>query len=372
MKQQRFFLDYISYDFDEDKAWIAFMEANPEIMKEPRDKEEAKREFYKAHINSRFDTNFTIADEEERDRFIHFVKYNNTLRCLTAIHEKQSGAARTVCNVKHICFVGFMLCFPLKNWQPAAICYASAHILSIIHMYMTLRPKKDPFTPRLFSEEELLTVFAYIAILISGPFVRILLYTQLLIWAFLSTCEWIEATLEQSPNFPVLCALAPLITNVKDIWIDIIKLKNHIEVFTMMFSCIGWLFGLNAPLLPVVYSQFVRIKAISSHFTKNSFSQLRNSLEQNLPEGIYLAFVEPAVRYIGNMGSEQEKEEEKNDGKDKDEANSNLDQKSKPQTKPKKSRKLRPVESDSDDEPKTYEIVDDKLTIPEATPEDLD
>ena len=270
-------------------------------MKDPKDKEESRREFYKQNFNSKFDVHFAITTDEERDEFLEFVKYNNTLRNLTAIHERQSDSARLVCHLKHIFFVGFIFCFPLQSWMPAASCYIAAHVASLIHMYLTLKPKKDGYLPRLFSEEELLNLFTYGAIIITGPALRCLLWIQLLIWAFVSTCEWLEYILEKYPDFPILCALTPLLDTVKDSWIGIIKVKNHLELAAMMISCVGWIFGWNAPLLAVIYTQFVRIKAVSSHYTKNSFSQLNHGLEQILPEGIYLAFINPIAGYIRSM-----------------------------------------------------------------------
>ena len=73
-------------------------------------------------------------------------------------------------------------------------------------------------------------------------------------WSFVSTCEWLEYILEENPDFPILCALGPVIDNVKESWISIIKVKNHIEVGAMLISCVGWMGGLNAPLLAVLFS----------------------------------------------------------------------------------------------------------------------
>lgn len=164
-----------------------------------------------------------------------------------------------------------MLTFPLKEWMPSATCYIAAHFASLLHTFLTLKPKKDPFVPRLFSEEELLNLFIFMSIAICGPFMQGLLYIQLLMWAFVSTCEWLEYILEHNPDFPILCALTPFIDSVKESWISIIKVKNHFEVGAMLISCVGWMAGLNAPLLAVLFSQFVRIKAVSSHYTRNSF-----------------------------------------------------------------------------------------------------
>ena len=64
------------------------MTANPEIMTEERDKEQSKREYFKQHIHRKFDTNFYLQNEDEKERFIEFVKYNNTLYCLSAASER--------------------------------------------------------------------------------------------------------------------------------------------------------------------------------------------------------------------------------------------------------------------------------------------
>ena len=64
------------------------MTANPEIVSEERDKEQSKREFFKLHMHGKFDTNFYLQNEDEKGRFIEFVKYNNTLYCLSAASER--------------------------------------------------------------------------------------------------------------------------------------------------------------------------------------------------------------------------------------------------------------------------------------------
>ena len=171
-----------------------------------------------------------------------------------------------VVNLKHVGYFGFLVSLPLQDWRPAIACYLVAHFASILHMFLTIKNGKE-FLPKIFSEEELLTLFPLFGLLIAGPYVRVLLYAQIIIWTIASTCEWISNILERSPNFPILCGLTPVIDLYKGNWLDFLKFKNHIEVFTMFVSCFGWVFSLNAPLLPVVYTQFVRIKCISSYFT---------------------------------------------------------------------------------------------------------
>ena len=118
----------------------------------------------------------------------------------------------------------------------------------------------------------------------------------------------------------------------------------------MFVSCFGWLLSMNAPLLPVIYTQFVRIKAISSHFTQHTFMQANRVLKSSLPEGIYLAFVKPVIGYLAKAENPDPKET-----KVTAEAN-------------KKSSKDN--ESSSEEEPRTYEI--NEASVPEATYEDLD
>ena len=198
-------------------------------------------------------------------------------------------------------------------------------------------------------------LFPLFGLLIAGPALRVLLYLQLVIWTSASTCEWISSILDKSPNFPILCGLTPIIDLYKGNWLDLLKVKNHIEVLTMIISVFGWVFSLNAPLLPVVYTQFVRIKAISSHFTQNSFSQLNKVLKGSLPDGIYLAFVAPVINYLSKP------ENEGSDGAPG----------AKEKVGEKKTKKQQVQEdSSSEEEPRTYEIHE--TSVPEATAEDLD
>ena len=50
-KQARLFVDYINFDWEEDKDWLKFVEDNPDIIKDARDKETARREYFKLHYH---------------------------------------------------------------------------------------------------------------------------------------------------------------------------------------------------------------------------------------------------------------------------------------------------------------------------------
>ena len=86
--QAKLFTDYINYDWDSDKTWLAFMNANKETVAEESDKEQSRREFFKQHFQGKFDTSFYLKNESEKERFIEFVKFNNTLTCLSAVSER--------------------------------------------------------------------------------------------------------------------------------------------------------------------------------------------------------------------------------------------------------------------------------------------
>jgi len=80
----------------------------------------------------------------------------------------------------------------------------------------------------------------------------------------------------------------------------------------------------------------VRIKAISSHFTKNAFIQLHALLQNNLPEGIYLAFVEPGARYIASLVENTTPKNSPGEEEDEDDVDSDASQKKEVIKKPKK------------------------------------
>ena len=69
------------------------------------------------------------------------------------------------------------------------------------------------------------------------------------------------------------------------------QLKNHIEVF-IGFASICLLFsGRMAPIFPIFYWQYLRIKYVVNYFTKNSFRLLDVSILQRVFPGFMYRLV---------------------------------------------------------------------------------
>jgi len=120
----------------------------------------------------------------------------------------------------------------------------------------------------------------------------------------------------------------------------------------MLISCVGWMAGLNAPLLAVLFSQFVRIKAVSSHYTRNSFTQLNKVFEDSLPENFYLAFINPIANFVKSMDQAAKKAQGKLDDGEEDECAKTMKSKPKKKESIKKTKRgeLVPAASDSEEE----------------------
>jgi len=60
----------------------------------------------------------------------------------------------------------------------------------------------------------------------------------------------------------------PLIRLVEDNLLNILQMKNYIEVIMVPLSIFSWIYGWCAPVLGIILVQLVRIKYLGSNFTK--------------------------------------------------------------------------------------------------------
>ena len=60
----------------------------------------------------------------------------------------------------------------------------------------------------------------------------------------------------------------PLIRLVEDNLLNILQMKNYIEVIMVPLSIVSWIYGWCAPVLGIILVQLVRIKYLGSNFTK--------------------------------------------------------------------------------------------------------
>ena len=60
----------------------------------------------------------------------------------------------------------------------------------------------------------------------------------------------------------------PLIRLVEDNLLNILQMKNYIEVIMVPLSIVSWIYGWCAPVLGIILVQLIRIKYLGSNFTK--------------------------------------------------------------------------------------------------------
>ena len=97
-----------------------------------------------------------------------------------------------------------------------------------------------------------------------------------------------ERTLQANPNAIGISAIKPLIHYVYVSKYDFLMYKNMIEIFIAII-CLFCVFAAEvAMIFPIIYFQYIRIKFISSIYTRRVFSLLdKNVLEAYLPSAIY-------------------------------------------------------------------------------------
>jgi hypothetical protein len=80
----------------------------------------------------------------------------------------------------------------------------------------------------------------------------ILVDIMFLIWAFLNTCEWFDYIAMKMPGVPIVPLFSNLVQMTSDNQIDIVFLKNYIEVLIVPLSLVVWYFSWCAPIVGIV------------------------------------------------------------------------------------------------------------------------
>lgn len=145
---------------------------------------------------------------------------------------------------------------------------------------------------RIFTDEEPMNLALLLVMLFSGPIIKLLLYLCLLIWSFLMWCEWGQELLDQSRENGTkiygLPAMQPVIEFGMLFRVEFGLIKSHIEIF-IGFLSVYLLFNWQiAPIFPIFYWQYIRIKYVVSGFTKKSFLLIDQSiLKRVIPAFLY-------------------------------------------------------------------------------------
>ena len=126
-------------------------------------------------------------------------------------------------------------------------------------------------------------------LLFSPIFVKFMIYLCLMLWAFLMWSEWAYEMLEASKKpggQPIygLPAMLPVIEAGMLFRVEITKVKTFIEI-AMGFLSVWMLFtGRIAPIFPIFFWQYLRIKYLMSNFMQVCFRDIDNGLKRILPQ----------------------------------------------------------------------------------------
>lgn len=170
----------------------------------------------------------------------------------------------------------FLLAFPL-NIAYTPLMFLIAAVCSVFEK--TKGDKKfggTSLVARIFTDEEPMNLALLLLFLFSTPLVKFFLYLCLISFAFLMWSEWAFEMLEESrkpggKQVYGLPALQPVIDFLLLFRVEITLIKSHIEVFIGFLSILLVLTGRLAPIFPIFFWQYLRIKHVVSSFTQLSF-----------------------------------------------------------------------------------------------------
>ena len=164
-------------------------------------------------------------------------------------------------------------------------------------------------------------------LMFSTPMVKGIINICLLIWAFLMWSEWGQEMLdegrESGNTLYGLPAMKPVIEVGMLFRVELNQVKSHIEVALAFLSVYLIFIGRIAPIFPIFFWQYIRIKYVVSNFTQVTFRSFDSGvLKRIIPGFIYantielvkrrlLYFVDyKGVKKLASLDSESEGEDE--------------------------------------------------------------
>lgn len=222
----------------------------------------------------------------------------------------------------------FLLALPLRiPYTP--LFYMIAAVFSLFEKRSAIAGTGS-MVARIFTDEEPMNLALLLMMLFAGPFVKLLLYLCLLIWAFLMWCEWGQELLDSSRETgkPIygLPAMQPVIEFGMIFRVEFALVKSHIELFLGFLSIYLLLNWQIAPIFPIFYWQYIRIKYVVSGFTKKSFILLdQRLLKRVIPAFLYNSVftrLKDRIYYFVDFeaSSEKKKKSSVEEGSSEDEA----------------------------------------------------
>ena len=283
-------------------------------VKSPKQVEEVKREYFKMNINSRLDSNFTLEDESEKQRFLELCKYVATILSLGQIFKSQGSTNRGLCHLKHVLYFIYLVGWPVRGAFPSFWIFFVATAVSLLQRKLSLTRKSDSFLHMLLADEECMHGIWFLTYLLLGAQMKVFVDLMFLVWAFLNTMEWFDFLIMKYPSFPIIGLFANLIKMTQDNTTYIVQLKNYVEIALVPVSLCGWTLAWCAPVLGIILVQAIRIKYLGSFFTKKALIDCDEKLLNYLPGFIYESVVTRTKVFLSGLSGVKEslENEEKN------------------------------------------------------------
>ena len=109
------------------------MKKNGAKLAEPKQREEAKRQYFKINYNKEFNAEFVVETELEREYLLEICKFIGCCMSLMSLQRPQGSLARKIGHLKHLLFLTFILIYPMRSSLPIISVYLAAVVVSIIH-----------------------------------------------------------------------------------------------------------------------------------------------------------------------------------------------------------------------------------------------
>jgi hypothetical protein len=163
-------------------------------------------------------------------------------------------------------YLAFLFALPIHR-PIAYICYVAAIIANIFDRKQ--HGKSSKTWQYALTDEDSLTLCNLLALIFCGKIYSAILISTLVIWAMLNIFEAGHHLAKEKIAFTSWkkCFEWARLNRFK-----LVQLKCSLEVFVCVTSPFAWiLFALCAPLLPITYVQIVRLKYVTSPFTRDCF-----------------------------------------------------------------------------------------------------
>ena len=122
--------------------------------------------------------------------------------------------------------------------------------------------------------DETLNIFLLLFVLTSSGFMRYLVYLPLILWAMMQVSDWAVESLDKDPNLIGVSLLRPLFQYFVSKKLNLLIIKNFMEILVCFLSFFGWVYGFNAPIMPIFMSQHMRVKYATNFTTIHAFNAI--------------------------------------------------------------------------------------------------